>query len=389
MKRIYLLPYTNKTFFHHNKRVSGVDTAVLNQYYSLKERGYTVGLYAGQTDLHKFIENVDYYTDEEHLSPKQFESDNREKIDHKMLESIAKFKPDVIISSREFSKIYYPLMAFKVPILYMSHTVPGFWMDYTNANSLYDFLMNGHSVSAVSEYHKKGMLAYYQRKRKGWKFDRIDIDFVLYTQYTERKTAIQCEKVVKHCSVAHKQKDTFLIHSIFEDTDIPTEVYTSNSYFGYKPNDYVENALKKYVEYPRQTFLNMNHENIVQSMANAGCAFVGLAPYDSCPITALEALSQGVPVIAKGKGNIHPSKELLTDKYKKYVHVYKDKNDFIETALKFMNLTVEERNAIANSCATQMSKEKFTNNLIDALHACVEKYLSNRMLNSSNLMKFL
>ena len=101
--------------------------------------------------------------------------------------------------------------------------------------------------------------------------------------------------------------------------------------------------------------------------------FVGLAPYDTFTITSLEALSRGIPLIVKGK-DVHPAQEMVTDDYKKYIHIFKNKNDFIEKVKEFNSLSIKERQGIADSCYSKMSKEKYFKKLEFILESTIEKY---------------
>ena len=111
----------------------------------------------------------------------------------------------------------------------------------------------------------------------------------------------------------------------------------------------------------------------MELIKDSGCMFVGLAPYDTFTITSLEALSRGIPLIVKGK-DAHPAQEMVTDDYKKYVHIFKDKNDFIEKVKEFNSLDIEERQGIADSCYSKMSKEKYFKKLEFILKSTIEKY---------------
>lgn len=46
MQKIYILPYTFKTYYHHDKRGSGIETSMLSQLKVLQELGYDVRLFA-------------------------------------------------------------------------------------------------------------------------------------------------------------------------------------------------------------------------------------------------------------------------------------------------------------------------------------------------------
>ena len=136
---------------------------------------------------------------------------------------------------------------------------------------------------------------------------------------------------------------------------------------------YVKNNLDKYNEYPRKTYVNIEHNYTMELIKDSGCMFVGLAPYDTFTITSLEALSRGIPLIVKGK-DVHPAQEMVTDDYKKYILIYKNKNDFIEKVKEFNSLSIKERQGIADSCYSKMSKEKYFKKLEFILESTIVKY---------------
>jgi hypothetical protein len=102
--KIFILPYGNKAFFSYTKRVSGVDAAQLMQYDALKKSGHDVKMWAGFTDIHNYIDNVDYFRDSipESTSVKEYEKIKRKQIEEAMFKSMIKFKPDVIFSNWVF-----------------------------------------------------------------------------------------------------------------------------------------------------------------------------------------------------------------------------------------------------------------------------------------------
>ena len=136
--KIFILPYGNKAFFSYTKRVSGVDAAQLMQYDALKKSGHDVKMWAGFTDIHNYIDNVDYFRDSipESTSVKEYEKIKRKQIEEAMFKSMIKFKPDVILSNWVFSNsLYKKLMNFDIPLIYNSHAVPGFWSDVNSADT--------------------------------------------------------------------------------------------------------------------------------------------------------------------------------------------------------------------------------------------------------------
>lgn len=369
--KIYVLTYTNKTFFSYKKRHSGIDSAALTQFLILRELGHDVRLFHAQGELDQHFDDIDYYINYKVDNPKEFEKQHRTKIQEKLLQSIVDFKPDLIISNFEFSSFYAKLMNLDIPIAYVLHAMPGFWNDLTNANLLSEMTQLGHSFSCVSEYHKKATIKYYASGRSDWNFDKIIPDYVFYPQYCDMEEIQYPTETVKHCSAASKGKDTFLIHQYLDDTHYQTEVYTTLAYLGSKAQDpYITDSMAKYSD---KTFLDVDHSEIMKQISTAGVVFVGNCP-DTFTITSLEALSRGVPLIVKEKMGGHPATEMVEPEFLKYVALIKNKKDFTEKVKEFIIVPIEERKLLAESVTRKMGKEAYKKLITSVVDGTVSKY---------------
>ena len=377
MKKIYIIGPSFISYFSYKVIAGGGEKSTLDQFNVLKEH-YNVRLFTPTGDIHKFIENIDYYLDKK--LTKEEEKEHRKNIIKKLIFSITKDKPDVILINMYFKNwLFKELVKLDIPILYLCHNRPGGISDVSANSKLHNFLQYGHSMSCVCEYHKEKLIFYYSRPNDPNMFDIIP-DHVLPSSYCEREKIVSAKNIVRHISRASKLKSTFLLHDVLSETDIPSEVITQtdgamDSWGKIKDENliYVKNNLDKYNEYPRKTYVNIEHNKTMELIKDSGCMFVGLAPYDTFTITSLEALSRGIPLIVKGK-DVHPAQEMVTDDYKKYVHFFKDKNDFIEKVKEFNLLSLEKRQNIANSCYSKMSKEKYFKKLEFILESTIVKY---------------
>ena len=377
MKKIYIIGPSFISYFSYKVIAGGGEKSTLDQFNVLKEH-YNVRLFTPTGDIHKFIENIDYYLDKK--LTKEEEKEHRKNIIKKLIFSITKDKPDVILLNMYFKNwLFKELVKLDIPILYLCHNRPGGISDVSANSKLHNFLQYGHSMSCVCEYHKEKLIFYYSRPNDPNMFDIIP-DHVLPSSYCEREKIVSAKNIVRHISRASKLKSTFLLHDVLSETDIPSEVITQtdgamDSWGKIKDENliYVKNNLDKYNEYPRKTYVNIEHNKTMELIKDSGCMFVGLAPYDTFTITSLEALSRGIPLIVKGK-DVHPAQEMVTDDYKKYVHIFKDKNDFIEKVKEFNLLSLEKRQNIANSCYSKMSKEKYFKKLEFILESTIVKY---------------
>ena len=377
MKKIYIIGPSFISYFSYKVVAGGGEKSTLDQFNVLKEH-YDVRLFAPTGDIYKFIENIDYYLDKK--LTKEEEKEHRKSIIKKLILSITKDKPDVILINMYFKNwLFIELVKLDIPILYLCHNRPGGISDVSANSKLHNFLQYGHSMSCVSEYHKEKLIFYYSRPNDPYMFDIIP-DYVIPSSYCEREKIVPAKNIVRHISRASKLKSTFLLHDFLYDTDIPSEVITQtdgaiDSWKSVKDENiiYVKNNLEKYNEYPRKTYVNIEHNKTMELIKDSGCMFVGLAPYDTFTITSLESLSRGIPLIVKGK-NVHPAQEMVTDNYKKYIHIFKNKNDFIEKVKEFNSLSIKERQGIADSCYSKMSKEKYFKKLEFILESTIVKY---------------
>ena len=378
--KIYLLPYTNRTYFSYNKRASGIDEATLCQLNALQDAGHDVRMFAAFTNLHNHLEGIDYYKEQipEGYNIKEYEKIKRNAILQKMFQSIKEFQPDVILSNFGFNyNPYEKLMSLDIPIIYMSHAVPGFWSDLSSADLLDKFKEKGNTLTCVSDYHAKRTKMFYDRD--SWNFT-IEADHVLFSSFSKKETVAESDGVVRHVSAANKEKSTFFIHKTLHDTDIKSEVFTTLGYLHSqgKQDSYVEDSLKNYPdsEYCK-TNLDVDHSATMVEIGKSVCTFVGLASYDTFTITSLESLSRGVPILVKSYKGQHPAKEMLPKEYQQYVHIFENKEDFINKIKEWSNLTIKQRQEIADACYSMTSKKAYTDQLVRICSSAMEKYEKN------------
>ena len=87
MKKIYIIGPTFQTFFSYKVVAGGGEKSTLDQFNVLREH-YSVRLFTPIGDIHKFVENIDYYLD------KRLTKDEEKK--HRKKRSEAK-KPRVVV----------------------------------------------------------------------------------------------------------------------------------------------------------------------------------------------------------------------------------------------------------------------------------------------------
>ena len=271
-------------------------------------------------------------------------------------------------------------MNFDIPIIYNSHSIPGFWSDLMSANMVSEFVQRGHTLLCVSDYHASRTVDYYNQRRSAWTFDETPVpDKFLFSSSVPHFTAQPSDGIVRHVSAASQEKSTFGIHKLLDGSDIVSEVYTTLNYVSdYSKNEeYVKRNLALYNEYPRINRFDVDHSEIMDNIAKSVCTFVGLHPVDSFTITSLESLSRGVPIIVKGFKGRHPAQEMLGDDMKQYVYVYDKKEDVIAKVKEWSNLSLDTRQAIADSCYAKCSEIAYRSRISEVVFDAKFKYEEN------------
>jgi hypothetical protein len=193
-------------------------------------------------------------------------------------------------------------------------------------------------------------------------------------------------------SRASSNKGTFFPHKMLKESDIISEVFTNGLSDRINRNDFVPDRHSFFAEtFKQENYLKTNleefenvsntktnfdkpHAEIMQSITNSAAFFVGLAPYDTFTITSLEALSKGIPLLVRSKNNFHPAMEMIEDEFNQYIYCFKTKSDFVEKIREFSNITLEERQNLANSCYIKMNRNEFKKKWDYAIENTVKKY---------------
>lgn len=388
--KVFILPYTFRSFFSFHKRASGIDQGALCQLRALQGAGHDVRLYTAFTDLHEHLDGIDYFKSEipEGVDVKDYEKSKRSAITNDMIRSIKEFNPDVIFSNYLFNHYpYEKLMNLDIPMVFSSMTNPGFWSDLNSAGLMNDFCLQGHTFINCSDYHKSRTEKFYQR----WPEFNVPIEDTLFCSYSERETVQESDGIIRHCSAANSEKSTFFIHEAFDNTDIKTEVYTAFNYLNKnsKNGRYIDKNMTQFKDNPdRAIRLNIDHGEMVNEIGKSLCTFVGLATYDTFTITSLESLSRGVPVLVKNYKGQHPAKEMLPDDMKQFVHIFENKADMHAKVKEWSTLTLSDRQSIADATYSMTSKDAYTNNLVQICTNAITKYKNNAN-NGLHLSQFM
>tara|TARA_R100000008_G_C3584097_1_gene170785 strand:+ start:423 stop:1583 length:1161 start_codon:yes stop_codon:yes gene_type:complete len=363
------------SLFDNVKIRGGAHLSVLNQIIALQELGHEVRLCILKGNVkHELVDNyqkdLNFPSTEPH--GKKFYHDHKKILPKYLKTKVKKFNPDLIIS-QDYKNWYYKDLSYEYPFLCMVHAAPAYIQDLRRGIEYDDLQKIGHKIATPSNYAKEKFIRFYTQPRKE-KIPHIIPDYVLYpSSFKKMKIRPQTNKVF-HASRACAEKQTFLIAEYLKDTNFDNIICTqSRSNPPNEKNDkYLKSNLTKYMD---SVSLDLPHTDIMKKLETCGATFVGLANYDTFTITSLESLSRGVPLLVKNKYDLeHPAMEMVDKQMKRYVYPFKDKEDFINKVEEFLNITLEERQKIADSCYEKMGWDSFKKTWNHAVMETVESF---------------
>ena len=379
--RIYILPYTHKTYFDANKFHSGIDVSMLTQFHALQKLGHEVRMFCAFGNLQNYYSNVDYISD---VMPKYDKVSRKfyQNVQKQMLEAISHFSPDLILSNYGLNKIAYEnLEKLNVPVIHYSHAMPGSWSDINFGNYLHEFAKRN-TICCVSKTHYEGMVEYYRSNKTKWYFDEIIPDSILFSQYANSNVTVQeHDDTVRHVSALNKEKATFYLFDALSGSNYNFEIYTSANYKGFseKQQDYYDRFAKKYDNLNDHVYFNVEHSKIMDSYGKSVCNFVGCAN-DTFTITSLESLMRGVPLIVDlNKNFYHPAFEMLpsdiSDKYIKGIKKGRTRpEEFQRIVNSFRDMTLDDRRKLSRQALSVLGKENYLKSMESLVSDAVNKY---------------
>ena len=375
--KILLLPFHFRNFFAEGTRVSGIDECMLKQYRVLSKDN-SVRVFLGYSD----IKQQDFIVfSREKENTKELLKKDKNKILDLLRKTITEFKPDVILSNYGFNDSLYKFLGtFNIPILYLSHSLPGAPADVFGADKLDAFLSRGHSMGCVSEFHKMKTIEYYGRNRSTWAVQpNIPVHVVVPSSFAVKQPIIEGKsKLVRHISACNEEKGTFIIHAMADGSDLVAEIFTTTKHVGGdKEQEYLEKNLSLYGNKPNLLInFDVPHVDIMQRIKDSSAFFVGKAQSDTFTITSIEALQNGVPLMIYGDKEVHPASSFVEPDYRKYVRYFRTKKEFYDIVNDFSKMTINDRSDLADSCVRTMGESMFRTRYTEALESVIEKYNS-------------
>ena len=298
---------------------------------------------------------------------------SRENISNKILQESKRVNADVIINN--FSSGAYTgktIQKSHIPIMNIIHDTNMF----PSVISRYNHLCNkGHSVFFVSKFQKE----YYDKMS-----DRINdsrISFVDYINPSFCDIRKDIKNIVYDCGTigrCQKTKNPFLLKEMLRDTKMKSLVLTSTPMIDLNDNSKFEKIHIKYYETAKSyndVLWNLKHDKVLENISKCGSYF-STWDMETFGITALEALSCGVPIILNShKSGTHAS-EIIPASKEHYKLIPKNDKDALVSAIKSFEKV--DRKEIQEMTMEKHSLEKWKSHFTNCIDRTIDKFKKSR-----------
>jgi len=312
--------------------------------------------------IEKFCVQIMETYDDVHIiniNNKENPKDNTEKIKNFAREKNA----DIIISNwHQASFVGSSITDSEIPIMFLYHSLPSFGSFIKTALNL---KKHNHSCFFVSEYQHNIV----NELGKRFKEDYLDADGFINSSYVigdkPKLKEIEYDCItIGRCEPTEKKP--FLLKEYLKDTDYKSMVITTNP---------INEKEKKYIENNSNwdnVLMGIKHSEAMEHLSKS-MTYFSTMPFETWGITALEALSHGVPIILNSKKMKHSSESIPASNkhYKKILWDKKVGSEQLISAIEsFRNI---DRKEIQDMTWDKHNHTEWKNNFSN----CIDKTLDN------------
>ena len=270
---------------------------------------------------------------------------------------------DIIISNYDQAAFCgSKIIDSSIPILMIGHSNTGVASIIARLTNL---LKKGHSVFLVSKFQKK----YFDAMSKRLTGKYIQFDGFLNSSYCQgdKPKLVEPEYevgTIGRCDSVFKKH--FILKELLEDTNVKNLVMSN-----------VENDTDPYyLKHKNQpdTFWNLPHSQVMDNLAKCKTYF-GTYWHETWSITALEALSHGVPIILNAKDNNHAA-NVIPAKSSHYKNIsHNSKKELISAISSFDGI---DRKEIQDMTWEKHSHKNWKKTFSNAIDKTIEKFKKTR-----------
>jgi glycosyltransferase involved in cell wall biosynthesis len=318
------------------------------------------------------------YDNIEETIPFYYTNEDRKKrlVTKKCIESINMHNPDVLVVNYDTATLTTRVQeVLDIPIVWIIHIRGGAISSLSLVEKMHSFVENGGVLCMVSEhqYHSYNKISLRNHLKNIPIFSFINSSFCLGNEIVSNKQLYEAITI----SRISKYKDTFWLFNKLPHNERNIALLTNevdDFLYGENLKYYEKN---KHFEKTHKIFKNFTHQKTMNILSQSKC-YVSTCQNETWGITALEALSRGVPLILGTDGtNTHASENIAADA-SHYVKIKKTakREDLLNAIDKLSTLTYNERISMSEQTKIKHSKEAWISNFYNVLNYAI----SNRKI---------
>ncbi len=295
-----------------------------------------------------------------------------------ILEKAEQCNADIIINNFAWSSFCGSIVSQShVPVMNIEHC---FYPFLSIVNKWHNLLKNGHSLFLVSNLQKKyydGMNERIGKMNKKIGKRPLPINLLNPSFCKTKPEILDIEYDCGTIGRCDKEKNPFKLKDMTKDTDFRTLVISSKSSNTDKQGQYYEKN-KNWSD----TIWDKHHDEVVKNISKCG-TFFSTWNRETWGITALEALSCGVPVILNSNKNGDHASEIIPASENHYKKIPTNDKEALANAIKsFKNI---DRKEIQEMTLEKHSLKSWKKQMLDCMSYTIDNFKSK----TSNLKKFI
>ena len=265
---------------------------------------------------------------------------------------------DIIISNwHQASFSGAKMINSEVPVMFVNHGHHGVGSILSLMKNLTN---NNHSCYMVSKYQHE----WYRAMAKRMKTDDVFVDGYINSSYVVGDKPELSDIEYDCCTIGRcdpVEKKPFLLKDWLETTTYKTIMMTNT------PTDEKELRYLSKNSHWDGVLFDLKHEDVMKTLSKS-MTYFSTCTMETWGITALEALSHGVPIILNSKNGNHASTDLCSSNH--YALVSED----IQLALAIDSFENIDRKEIQDATWDKHSYDKWKTSFVNAIDRTVEKY---------------
>jgi glycosyltransferase involved in cell wall biosynthesis len=276
------------------------------------------------------------------------------------LDYVKKHNPDMILISDIDSYFHIPQIEYGIPTIQIIHEPLVGDIRYVAVfKNLHKFVTAGGHIYFVSDNQQ----TFFNKNIKRITGDTLsDVKGLINPSFSIGNEEVSTDIEYDVITIGRTDilKNPFYVHKKLQNTELTTCVITNKDNFQHSDNQVKYFNDNLIWEEPQHTIRGLSYDDTMVTLSQAGC-YISTCANESWGITALEALSRGIPVIlitdSSGK---HSTQSIpVSEDHYRIVHRSIKPTELVDIVKELLSFSYEKRLEISRLTKEKHSKEEY------------------------------